>query len=356
MDKAGKNTNAVNGPAGVILKPLSLVYRTGVSLRLSLYRAGVLRARRLATPVISIGNITAGGSGKTPMTIHIAELLKKKGHGVAVLSRGYKRSSKGVIAVSDKDKVLIGPAEAGDEPYLMARRLSGVPVIVGEDRVKAGEYAIGRFSPEFILLDDGFQHIRLHRDLNILLVDSSAAFGNNRLLPAGLLREPVSAVGRADLIMVKGGKLTPGDEERLKGFALETLSFHYKVTGATRLKTNKRLSPKELQGLKAFALAGVANPTAFLETLKGLGVSITGKRMYRDHHPYSKADFDSIKSAAAGAEVIVTTEKDAVKLEGFDEAAVPVYAISIEVVMDGAASDALDKHLGRLSGGERGGL
>ena len=355
MDKAGKNTDTINGPAGIILKPLSLVYRTGVSLRLSLYRAGVLKARRLARPVISIGNITAGGSGKTPMTIHIAELLRKKGHSVAILSRGYKRSSKGVIAVSDTERLLISPAEAGDEPYLMARRLSGVPVIVGEDRVKAGEYAIGRFSPEVILLDDGFQHIRLYRDLNILLVDSTAAFGNNRLLPAGLLREPVNAVGRADLVMVKGDRLTPGDKEHLKGFALETLGFNYKVTGATRLKTSKRLAPDELKGLKAFALAGVANPTAFLETLKGLGVSITGKRMYRDHHPYSKADFDSILSASAGAEAIVTTEKDAVKLEGFDEAKIPVYAVSIEVVMDGAASDALDKHLGRLLSGGRGG-
>ncbi len=352
MPKAGKNTKSMNDPAGVILKPLSLLYKAGISLRLSLYRAGLLKAHRLTRPVISIGNITAGGAGKTPMTIHIAELLRKKGRSVAILSRGYKRSSKGVKVVSDKDQLLLGPAEAGDEPYLMARRLKGVPVIVGEDRVKAGEYATGRFSPEVILLDDGFQHIRLYRDLNILLVDSKTAFGNNRLLPAGLLREPISAIGRADLIMVKGDKLKADDEERLKGFGLETLGFHYKVTGASRLKTNKRLGPDELKGLKVFALAGVANPTAFLDTLEELGASITGKRMYRDHHSYSEADFDSIKSAAAGAELLVTTEKDAVKLERFDEGKVPVYAIEIEVVTDTAASDALDKHLERLLSGD----
>ena len=361
MKETGKKTNgahrAINGPAGVILSPLSLVYGAGVRLRLSLYRTGIFKTHTLPCTVISVGNITAGGAGKTPMTIHIAGLLKKMGRSVVVLSRGYKRSSKGVKIVSDGAKLLLGPMEAGDEPYLMARRLEGVPVVVGEDRVKAGEYAIRKFTPDCILLDDGFQHIRLFRDLNILLVDSKTAFGNDRLLPAGLLREPMGGVGRADLIMIKGvkdHKLKPSDEERLKDFNLDTLGFHYRVTGASALKKKKRLGPDELGGLKVFALAGVANPGAFLETLKELGASVTGKLLYRDHHAYSKADFDSIIKAAEGqAELIVTTEKDGVKLERFADGRVPIYAIGIEVVVDEAA--ALERHLARVLGGGVGG-
>ena len=355
-DKKRKGEHpSVKGPAGGILKPLSLVYGAGVRLRLSMYRTGLFRTHTLACPVISIGNITAGGSGKTPMTIHIAELLRKKGLGVAILSRGYKRSSKGVAVVSDGTEVLLGPSEAGDEPYLMARRLKGVPVIVGEDRVKAGEFAIGKFAPQCILLDDGFQHIRLFRDLNILLIDSKAAFATDRLLPAGLLREPLGAVGRADLVMVKGSKLAPKDSKLLKGFKLDTLGFHYKATGASGLKSGlkkkKRLATDKLKGLKAFAVAGVANPSSFLETLDALGVSLTGKRIYRDHHSYSKADFESLMKEAAGSELILTTEKDAIKLERFAEGKIPVYAVEIDVAMDSVGADSLDKHLSRILGG-----
>jgi tetraacyldisaccharide 4'-kinase len=360
MKETGKKTNrahrAINGPAGAILSPLSFVYGAGVRLRLSLYRTGIFKTHTLPCTVISVGNITAGGAGKTPMTIHIAGLLKKMGRNVVVLSRGYKRSSKGVKIVSDGAKLLLGPIEAGDEPYLMARRLKGVPVVVGEDRVRAGEYAIRKFTPECILLDDGFQHIRLFRDLNILLVDSKTAFGNERLLPAGLLREPMGGVGRADLIMikgVKGHKLEGRYEERLKSFKLDTLGFHYRVTGASALRKKKRLAPDELRGLKVFALAGVANPGGFLETLKELGVSVTGKLLYRDHHAYSKTDFNAIKAAAARAELIVTTEKDGVKLERFTEGKVPIYAIEIEVVIDEA--EALERHLARVLGGGVGG-
>ncbi len=357
MNKPGKNTDgtrtAINGPAGTIMAPLSLVYGAGVRLRLSLYRTGVFKTHRLPCTVISVGNITAGGAGKTPMTMHIAGLLKKRGVSVVVLSRGYKRSSKGVAVVSDGANILLGPMEAGDEPYLMARRLKGVPVIVGEDRVKAGEYAIRKFSPKCILLDDGFQHIRLFRDLNILLVDSKGAFDNDRLLPAGLLREPVGGIARADLVMVKGDKLRAHDEERLKDFKLPTLGFHYRVTGASGLKKKKKLTPDKLRGLEVFALAGVAKPGAFLETLKELGVSVKGKRLYRDHHSYSLADFNSIKTAAAKAELIVTTEKDGVKLERFteDKGQTPIYTLSIEVVMDTADEEALEGHLERVLGG-----
>jgi tetraacyldisaccharide 4'-kinase len=327
---------AGRGPARLILSPLSLVYGAGVRLRLSLYSAGILKTRRLPCAVISVGNITTGGTGKTPVTMHIAGLLKKRGRRVAILSRGYKRRSKGVCVVSDGKDILLDPLQAGDEPYLMARRLPGVPVVVGEDRVKAGEYLIKRFSPECIVLDDGFQHVRLSRDLNILLVDSKTGLGNDRLLPGGILREPSGGIARADLILVKDTGLKAGTEQRLKGFNLPLLRFHYSVTNAFQLMRKRRLAPDRLKGKKVFALAGVANPQSFLETLEELGVSITGKLLYRDHHSYSKADIDNIKAASVGAELIITTEKDGVKLESFarEKGLVPIYALRIDVTME----------------------
>ncbi len=252
------------GPTRLILSPLSLAYGAGVRLRLFLYGAGILKTKRLPCAVISVGNITAGGTGKTPVTMHIAELLKKRGRRVAILSRGYKRRSKGVCVVSDGKDILLDPLQAGDEPYLMALRLPGVPVIVGEDRVKAGEYLIKRFSPECIVLDDGFQHVRLSRDLNILLVDSKTGLGNDQLLPGGILREPSGGIGRADLILVKDTGLKASEEQRLKGFNLPLLRFHYNVTGAFQLMRKRRLAPARLKGKKVLALAGVANPQSFL--------------------------------------------------------------------------------------------
>ncbi len=323
------------GPARLILSPLSLVYGAGVRLRLSLYSAGILKTRKLPCAVISVGNITAGGTGKTPMTMHIAGLLKKRGVRVAILSRGYKRKSRGVCVVSDGKDILLDPLQAGDEPYLMALRLPDVPVVVGEDRVKAGEYLIKRFSPECIVLDDGFQHVRLSRDLNILLVDSKTGLGGDRLLPGGILREPSGGIARADLLLVKDTGLKTSEEQRLKGFNLPLLRFHYSVTGAFQLMRKRRLAPAELKGKKVLALAGVANPQSFLETLEELGVSITEKLLYRDHHPYSKADIDKIKAASAGAELIITTEKDGVKLESFagEKGLAPIYALGIDVTM-----------------------
>ncbi|MBI5810633.1 MAG: tetraacyldisaccharide 4'-kinase, partial [Deltaproteobacteria bacterium] len=171
----------------IALYLLSILYGASVRMRASLFAIGLIKTKRLPCRVVSIGNLTVGGSGKTPMVMHMADILQKKGRRVVILCRGYKGSAKGVNAVSDGRTVLLGYKEAGDEPYLLARRLKGVPVVVGRDRYKSGLYAIEAFSPDVILLDDGFQHIRLARDVNILLVDSKEGFGNGHLLPRGLL-------------------------------------------------------------------------------------------------------------------------------------------------------------------------
>ncbi|MBI5887665.1 MAG: tetraacyldisaccharide 4'-kinase [Deltaproteobacteria bacterium] len=322
------------GLAHIILYCLSLAYGLAVSVRLRLYGLGILSTKRLPCKVISIGNITAGGSGKTPMAIHVAGLLKKRGERVTVLSRGYGRASSGVLTVSDGKNILLGPREAGDEPYLMATRLKGVPVVVGEDRAEAGLFAIRKFNPACIILDDGFQHLRLERDLNILLVDAQAGFGNGFLLPRGILREPLSAVKRASITMVKGSGLGDNTADIIHRSGKSVVKFNYKPNCLTHLSGNQTLPLTSLKGKRVIAIAGIANPESFFSTLRRLNAEIVKTIIFPDHHAYSKADIlkiEALKKAAPDADIIITTEKDGVKLKGLVDRRLGIYALSIDV-------------------------
>lgn len=320
---------------GVFLSILSHLYGLGAGLRSFLYRAGVLKTRALPCPVISVGNITVGGSGKTPLTMHIAGFLRDRGVRVVVLSRGYKGSIKDVGVVTDGRKISLGPEVSGDEPYLMARRLKDVPIVVGPDRFTTGMYSIHEFSPDVIVLDDGFQHIRLHRDLNILLVDSKVGFGNGYVLPGGILREPLRGIRRADAAMIKGGALKEEDGEFLESFALPVIRFDYRAQRCTDLKDQKESDPGTLRGKKALIVAGIANPGSFFKTMESLGITAVDALFYPDHHGYTAADFQMImdKKTSSGAELVVTTEKDGVKLEVFAGGgpAGEVYSLGIDV-------------------------
>lgn len=323
----------------MILYALSLLYGAGVRLRLFLYAVGIFKSEKLSCKVVSSGNLTAGGSGKTPMTMHIARLLKDGGAKVVILSRGYKRSTTGVKTVSDGRDVKLSAREAGDEPFLMARRLKDIPVVIGEDRVLAGEFAIKEFSPDVVVLDDGFQHIQLARDLNILLVDARAGFGNGYLLPRGMLREPLRGISRADLTMVKqegvddaGLKLR--DSDRLKRFNQKVITFFYRPIAVVNLRTKESHGLESLTGRKAVAVAGVADPEAFFASLNPLGLTLVKTIPYPDHHDYTRADLELIKKAAASAEFVITTEKDGVKLERFaKDLAFPLLTLSVDVVV-----------------------
>ncbi len=322
------------GPLGAILGPLSSLYGLGVGARLGLYRAGVLKPRRLSCGVISVGNITVGGSGKTPITMFIASYLKERGAKVAVVSRGYGGTQKGLAVVGDGKDVLLGAREAGDEPVLMARRLEGVPVITGADRYSAGLFAMERFGAEVIVLDDGFQHIALHRDLNILLMDGGMSLSRARLLPAGPLREPVSAIGRAHLVLVKGGCLTTEDSELVSRYGLMRAGFTYRPRGLTDLLSGKSLEVEALRNRPLLALSAIAGPGSFFGTLEGLGLNVVGTMTYPDHHAYGPQDIEAVreKMDRTGAEAIITTEKDGVKLGGLVGAKGPeVYALVIDV-------------------------
>ena len=189
----------------ILLLPLYLLsvpYQWAVRTRILFYNIGLLKTKRLPCPVISVGNITVGGTGKTPLVMLLARGLKERGIKIAILSRGYKRKKNSDSLVSDGQNLFLSPEAAGDEPYLMANALKGVPILVGKDRFMTGQMALERFGVRGLLLDDGYQHLHLHRDLNILLIDSNVGFGDGHLLPRGILREPLSHLQRADLFVL----------------------------------------------------------------------------------------------------------------------------------------------------------
>lgn len=321
----------------IFLSALSFLYGAAVSLRLMLFRIGVLKEKKLDCGVISVGNLTVGGTGKTPVTIYLADLLRRHGKRVVILSRGYKGSSKGVGIVSDGREILLGPEEAGDEPYLMAKRLNDVPVLVSPDRYASGLLAIERFSPDWIILDDGFQHIGLKRDVNILLVDSKEGFGNGYMLPRGILREPVIGLGRADLVMAKGNPLRVAETELLEDINMPLVNFEYRAGFLIEIGSGNILGMDFLKGKKVAALSGIANPSSFFKTLELLGAEIVNKLIYPDHHAYAEPDIEEIRKTAKEGGVVITTEKDCVKLKGFaEEGRLPIYALSIDVYIGDA--------------------
>lgn len=322
-----------SGLTGALLHALSGLYGMGVRLRLLSYKIGALPSYSLPIKVVSVGNLTVGGAGKTPVAIFLADFFKKDGKRVAVLSRGYKGSAKGIAVVSDGNKMLTGPGEAGDEPYLIAKSLEGVPVVVCADRVRGGRYIIEKFSPNVLILDDAFQHIRLRRDINILLADSGEGFGNGHLLPRGILREPLSSIRRADFALIKGGQPQGRVWEALHEYSIPYIPFLYRPTVLYNIDSGEELPLEALKGARVVSVAGIANPASFRKSLKELGAVVEAQLEFPDHHAYSKSDGRNIEQRAAGRDMIVTTEKDGVKLGGLVKS-VPVFALKITIEVE----------------------
>lgn len=300
---------------------LSVLYRLLVGIRLSLYRKRVFRSRKLPCTVISVGNITLGGTGKTPTVIGVARLLQEKGKRVAVLSRGYGRKNENdVLVVSDGMIVKDDTIEYGDEPVLLASRLPGVAVVVGADRYRAGLTALERFNPDVLLLDDGFQHVRLERDLNILLLAADEPFGNGRVLPAGPLREPLHAIARADVVVLT--RAEPGQDLSTARSVIgryadaQVVTANHVPTGAREIVSGCDKQLSSMRGMPILAFAGIARPDTFFSLLLGLGADVRKQLPFPDHYPYRESDIDDIRRTAAEykAEMIITTEKDAVRL------------------------------------------
>jgi tetraacyldisaccharide 4'-kinase len=274
------------------VNPVSTVFGAGIAVRNALYDRRIFKVHRLARPVVSVGNISVGGTGKTPFVIALGELLKARGIAFDILSRGYRRSSTTIAVVDPKGS----PAEFGDEPLLLARKLQ-VPVIVGADRYQAGLFAEQKFPSKLHLLDDGFQHRRLHRDFDIVLLPEADYRGT--LLPVGRLREPIGSLRRADAVVL------------LEAFAQPPVA-------ARIWRAHKQLDPSNPAG-KLIAFCGIGRPKQFLDSLNAAGQKIVGHIAFRDHHSYAQSDIARLLALKkhTGADGFITTEKDSINLGEF---------------------------------------
>jgi tetraacyldisaccharide 4'-kinase len=314
---------------------LSLPYGGVVRMRTLFYSLGLLKTKHLACPVISVGNITVGGTGKTPFVMALARGLTERGISVAILSRGYKgRKSSGPL-VSNGRNILLSPAESGDEPFLMAQILKGVPILVGKDRFENGQMALQRFGVRGLLLDDGYQHLRLHRDLNILLIDSRIGFGDQHLLPRGILREPLVHLRRAHVfLLTKVERLEESQQLEAKLHEINPSSkifhSHYEPSGLISPE-DKWEELHSLQGKRVLALSGIANPTYFSSLLRRCGMTIVKELVFPDHHLYTARDLTSIRERVKEVDRVVTTEKDMVKLKILNIDDLPIRALRIEL-------------------------
>lgn len=301
-----------------LLRILSHPYAFILVLRAMCYRLGLLRSHRLPCPVISVGNITLGGTGKTPATALIASYLIGRGRRVAVLSRGYGGSAEGELRiVSDGKVVLLGPEEAGDEPYLLARKVPGLMVVIGADRYQAGLLALKELKPDVFILDDGFQHLRLKRDLNLLLLDCTRPYGNGRVLPAGFLREPKSALKRADLFLFT--RCGEGSAPVSPVPGTPACRSSHRLGGFRPMQGGELRPFSGLKGMRAMAFAGIADPGSFFDTLEKEGVTLVTTLAFSDHICYGVDEIAAIcrLKDASRSTCLLTTEKDAVKLAPF---------------------------------------
>lgn len=319
------------------MNPLSGIYAAVVRTRNALYDRSLLRSRRLQGAVISVGNLSAGGTGKTPFVILLGELLKACGIKFDVLSRGYGRKSRGVLLVDPAGL----PQEFGDEPLLMARKLQ-VPVIVGEDRYQAGRFAESKFGPQLHLLDDGFQHRALARDFDIVLVTPQDA--DDRLLPAGRLREPLHSLRRADAVVLASGASA-------ESFPIEAQLVWRARRGIMLPNVPENVPHHISQNVpqRPVVFCAIARPQNFVLQLRAANIEPVAEAFYRDHHAYSEKDIHELLALRQRSEAggFVTTEKDAVNLGGYLSALAPLTVVRVKMELSDAAN-ALDTMLHKI--------
>lgn len=305
-------------------RPFSPLYGLAMKVRELLYARDLFHRHTLPVPVISVGNLVLGGSGKTPTVRYLAGFLQAHGYRPAIISRGYHGTARDEVnVVADGGQILLGPEQAGDEPYMLARSLPGVPVLTGRRRIHPSRWAVEHLQADILLLDDGFQHLAVNRNIDLVLFDGSVLAGNSRIFPGGVLREPISALHRCHAFILTGITEKNREKAELFGKLLQS-RFPDKAVFTScleqQLKNPKDAAPAPTQGLGDkvfFAFCGIANPVRFEDSLKALGIPMAGFLALADHVEYRQSLIDDIcaQARAGRATHLVTTEKDYVKIE-----------------------------------------
>lgn len=326
-------------PLNLILFLLSRLYHLVVSVRNRLYDLRIFTQNKLPCTVISIGNITVGGTGKTPMVIMLANLLKRRGYKPAIMSRGYGGNAKAPITiVSDGVQIRAGYAEAGDEPILIAQSVEGIPVLTGPERTRTGDFAVKNLGADILILDDAFQHRSIFRDIDIVLLNREKPFGNGYLLPMGPLREPPEALNRAHFQIWRDnapdGRFPKYCEQGIGTF-FPVLSAYLRPKDILRGNTGDLLPIEYLRGKKICAFAGIGSPENFEETIASLGGTLVSFLPFPDHYLYTLEDIAELRRvmSASDAEFIVTTEKDGIRLNDFPDFLKDVLIVRVEMEM-----------------------
>jgi len=319
---------------------LTFPYRFAVSARLWLYKQEWMKSKRLPCPVVSVGNLSVGGTGKTPMTMWVAQYVAARGKKVAILSRGYRRHSRETfLLVSNGKEILVSQNEAGDEPFLMATCCPGVIVAVGANRYELGRWVLDRLAIDCFVLDDGFQHVGLARDLNLLLIDISDSVGMQSLLPVGRLREPLSEAQRATSIIFTRvedlEEMEPMRQrlERAVGKAVSPIATRFEAERLTSRNGDVVHDPSLLKGKRVLIFSGVANASSFRRLVEGLAAQVVADLRYSDHMTYTEETLRQIHEQAdkVQAQVLLTTEKDLVKVQPLWPYSDPVWALSVGI-------------------------
>ena len=334
----------MNRLRNLFLLPVSWLYGAIVGIRNACYDLQMARTVHVAVPVISVGNITVGGTGKTPFVEYLMTFLQQKR--IALVSRGYKRTSRGTVIVSNGKERTAGVDAAGDEPFQIARKFPLAAVIVDERKARGARFAVEQFHPDVILVDDGFQHRSLGRTLDIVMLDGRLPLKETALLPLGRRREQLSSLRRADAVVISGTTGVSGDRSDVREYSdAPQFRIRFKPVSLCNIVTGEKIAVESVSGKSVVAFCGVGNPVSFRQTLDEVGVKVASWMTFPDHYRYSESDLEILRSERENlkADFIVTTEKDAVRLlplSSMQAVTAPLfYYIDIEVVVAGGEAE-----------------
>ena len=317
--------------------PITLFYWGVIFWRNIFYNFNFFVSRKIPTKVVSVGNITAGGTGKTPAVIYLSQFFKKRNYKVAVLSRGYGRKTAGTQLVTNGKETVDDWRNFGDEPTLISQKLKDVPIVVDQNRYRGAMYLIEKFNPDIIIMDDAFQHRSIERDLDLVLINSQAPMSDYRLIPHGLLREPIRHLKRADAIILTKSNLGKPEQKLISKVKKSNLPVFYSTIIHNHFFTINNETFKPENNARVLAVSGIADPQSFYESLKRTNIKMVKKIPYFDHYEFKQSDIEKLKEALIDndADIIVTTEKDMIRLKNLDLSGIDIYSLGIDFQLDG---------------------